>query len=402
MITVDVWLFLLVFCSIAIGWWLGHRAGIKTGTGSADATFHPEYYKGLNYLLSDRPDGELDSFISSLEVNTETLETHISIGNLMRRKGEVERAIRIHQNLLARPSLPREHLHRAHLELARDFISAGLLDRAERLLEDLLVEAPELQAIARRHLLEIYQDEKEWEKAIAAAKQLRPKKSLLKAKPPEDKSIVVTMAHYCCELAEISIAAKDFTTARSHLKHALNCDPQCVRASLLMAKIEHTTKHYDKAIKALRKVRNQDISLVTETLPLLKSTYHEMGDDQGFFDYLADCLKVYPSSAIMLALVEDLQSRQDDEAAASFLGTELKRRPSLRGLAKLVELHMSYSSDPAKGNLGLLQMLIKQLMLSKAQYQCQHCGFSGKHMHWLCPGCKEWGQIKPIRGAEGD
>jgi lipopolysaccharide biosynthesis regulator YciM len=399
---VDVWQFLLVFCAIAIGWLLGHRAGIRASTVHSEASFHPEYYKGLNYLLSDRPDGELDSFISALEVNPETLDTHISVGNLMRRKGEVERAIRIHQNLLARSSLPREHLHRAHLELARDFVSAGLLDRAERLFEDLLIEAPELQKVARRHLLEIYQDEKEWEKAIASAKLLRPRKSLLKALPPEDRSIVVTLAHYCCELAEIAIAAKDFTAARSHLKHALNCDPACVRASLLMAQIEYTTQHYDRAVKALRKVRHQDISLVTETLELLKLAYSQLDDDQSFFDYLADCLKVYPSTAIVLMLVEDFQKKKGDEAAVEFLGAQLKRRPSLRGLAKLVELQLSYSSEPAKSNLGLLQRLMQQLMSDKAQYRCRHCGFSGKQLHWLCPGCKEWGKIKPIRGAEGD
>lgn len=398
----DVWQLLLVFCAIAIGWWLGHRAGVKASAAHSEPSFHPEYYKGLNYLLSDRPDGELDSFISSLEVTAETLETHISTGNLMRRKGEVERAIRIHQNLLARPSLPREHLHRAHLELARDFVSAGLLDRAERLFEDLLVEAPELQKTARRHLLEIYQDEKEWERAIEAAKLLRPKRSLLKASPPEDRTIVVALSHYCCELAELSIAAKDFPAARSHLKHALNCDPACVRASLLMAEVEYTTQHYDRAIKALRKVRNQDVSLVKETLGLLKITYRQLEDDRAFIDYLADCLTVYPSTAVVLVLVEDLQLRKGDEAAIAFLGTELKRRPSLRGLAKLVELHMTHSTEPAKTNLGLLQLLIQQLISNKAQYKCQHCGFAGKQMHWLCPGCKEWGKIKPIRGAEGD
>lgn len=398
----DVWQFFLIFCAIAIGWWLGHRAGVRASSTHNEASFHPEYYKGLNYLLSDRPDGELDSFISSLQVTPETFDTHISVGNLMRSKGEVEKAIRIHQNLLARPSLPREHLHRAHLELARDFVSAGLLDRAERLFEDLLVEAPELRKIARRHLLEIYQDEKEWEKAIEAAKLLRPKKSLLKASAPEDQSIVVILSHYCCELAELSIAAKDFPAARSHLRHALNCDPACVRASLLMAEVEYTTQHYDRALKALRKVRNQDIELVTETLDLLKSTYRQLEDDQAFFDYLADCLTVYPSTTIVLVLVEGLQSKKGDEAALEFLTAQLKRLPSLRGLAKLVELHIIQSAEPAKANLRLLQSLIWQLMSNKSQYQCQRCGFSGKHMHWLCPGCKEWGKIKPIRGAEGD
>lgn len=398
----DYWLFLLVFSAIAIGWWLGRRsaAGSKGDVGAL--TILPDYYKGLNYLFNDQSDGSLDAFISALEVNSETLETHLTVGNLMRRKGEVESAIRIHQNLLSRPSLQRVHLHKAHLELARDFISAGLLDRAERLLEDLLDEAPELRNVARRHLLEIYQDEKEWQKAIDAAKTLLPRKSLLKTPSSEDKSIQTALSHYCCELAELSFAVNDYQSSRSHLKQALGYDAKCVRASLLQADIEFKTEHFDKTIRILHKIKSQDISLVSETVELLKSTYQRTGDEKGFYSYFIECQKAYPSATVMLALVEDIQARDGDIAAGEFLGVQLKGRPSLRGLSRLVELHIANSHDQAKDNLGLLQLLIQKLLQSKAQYQCHHCGFSGKQMHWHCPGCKEWGQIKPIRGAEGD
>ncbi len=398
----DAWLLLLVFSAIAIGWLLGWRSSLKRHSGEMNGGLHSKYYKGLNYLLNDQPDSALDAFISALEVNSETLETHIAVGNLMRRKGEVERAIRIHQNLLSRPSLPRAFLHQAHLELALDFISAGLLDRAERLLKDLLIEAPELSVAACRYLLEIYQDEKEWNKAIDVARGLLPKRSLLKATAPADKGLLASLSHCCCELAAEDLTRNDYLSARSHLKQALGYDRDCVRASLLIADIEHSTGNNTKAIKALRRVRDQDIAFISETIPLLKLSYQQLGDQQGLRNYLSECLQNYPAVSVLLALVDDLKNHQGSEAALEFAAAELARQPSLQGVGKLVELFSLGANDGAKNNLLLLQSLIEQLMQKKAQYQCQHCGFSGKQLHWLCPSCKHWGEVKPINGIENN
>ncbi len=398
--SLDPWQLLLIVSAIAIGWLLGRRH--RTADGDGQSSLYPQYYKGLNYLINDQPDGALDAFIEALEVNSQTLETHIAVGNLMRRKGEVERAIRIHQNLLSRPTLPRVHLHQAHLELARDFISAGLWDRAERLLEDLLKDAPELKETAMRHLLEIYQDEKEWQQAIDVARQLLPKRSLLKTTPPVDKAITTALSHFCCEKAELSLAKNDYHAARSEIKQALVYDRQCVRASLLLAEVEYNTNNYSKAIKQLRKVREQDPVFIPETVELLRSCYQALNDDEGFLEYLRETQEECSSATTLLTLVESIRFQRGDIAAADFLGAELKRRPSLRGLAKLVELHIANTSGKSKDNLVILQMLIEQLLQSKPQYQCLHCGFAGKQLHWICPSCKQWGQVKPIRGVEGD
>jgi lipopolysaccharide biosynthesis regulator YciM len=394
----DLWLLSLVFCAIAIGWLMGRRVGRSKDPASMPS----QYYKGLNYLLNDQPDGALDAFIDALEVNSDTLDTHLAVGNLMRRKGEVERAIRIHQNLLARPSLAKEHLHQAHLELARDFISAGLLDRAERLLGDLLEEAPELRNIAMRHLLEIYQDEKEWDKAIETAQKLLPRKSLLKSSTPEDTHLKVALAHYCCELAEIAQQKNDYHSARVWLKQALNYDRNCVRASLIFANVEYSTQHYQSAIKILSKVRKQDPDFILETIALLKECHALEGTLDDFHQYMLEVLEAHPSTSILLSLVDDIQQRQGDKAAADFIGRQLKQRASLKGLAKLVNLHVANSEGRAQENLTILQLLIDQLIQSRPNYQCHHCGFSGKQLHWLCPGCKQWGEVKSIRGTEGD
>jgi lipopolysaccharide biosynthesis regulator YciM len=398
---IDSWQFLLVFSAVVAGWLLG-RYKRSSSNELAGQVYNNKYYKGLNYLLNDQPDEEIDSFISSLEVNGETLEMHLAVGNLMRRKGEVDRAIRTHQNLLARSNLTLEQLHLAHLELARDYISAGLWDRAEGLLEDLLEEAPEIESISKRHLMEIYQDEKEWEKAVEMARQLLPKRSLLKSPVSQDGQIAVALSHYCCELAELDLAKSNYLSARSYLKQALNYDPRCVRASMLAADLEYKLGHYSFAIKQLKKVVDQDPVFVPEIVVMLHKCYSQLDDEESFLKYLSNCLDRYPSVTLLLTLADKIKSTKGTSAASEYLGAALKGRPSLRGLAKLVELNIGESADDSKDSLVILQLLIEQLMHNKPQYQCHNCGFSGKKLHWLCPSCTQWGKIKAIRGAEGD
>ncbi len=398
----DPWLFLLIFTAVVAGWLLGRRQRSISSAADQSGELSPYYYKGLNYLLNDQPDGALDAFIEALEVNSDTLETHIAVGNLMRRKGEVERAIRIHQNLLARPSLPRDFLHQAHLELAKDFISAGLLDRAESLLTDLLNEAPELKTIALRHLLEIYQHERDWGKAIAIAKQLLPRKSFLKQTETADGAIVRALSHFHCELADGALDRKDFREARQHVKQALQVDPACVRASLLLGLVEAGTGHYAEALKALDKIGQQDPAFIADALPYIKRCYDDMNKPEQWVNWLYSALEKYPSATLMLQYVEEIRRVKGDADAADFISSQLKQHPSLRGLATLVELHINTSTGRARDNLQILQMLITQLVKDKPHYQCRHCGFAGRQLHWLCPGCQQWGEMQPIRGAEGD
>ena len=360
-----------------------------------------QYYKGLNYLLDGRPDGAIDAFINALEVNSETLETHVALGNLLRKKGEVDRAIRIHQNLLARPSLPRSQVHQAHLELARDYISAGLLDRAERLLLDLVEESPEQRRASQRHLLEIYQNEREWEQAIEVAIALLPRKSLLSTgiEPVHGQPVAVALAHYYCEMACDKRDQGDLAAARNFIQQALTHDKQCVRASLLLGEVEFDRGNYKPAVKALRKVRQQDPEYVSETIPLLRQCYSEMQDDRTLKTYLQDCLLTDPSAPLVLAVAEDLRVSEGDKIAGKFLSTQLADRPSLRGLERLIGLQLDTSDPGARESLSLLQLLVERLVAERATYRCGHCGFAGQQLHWYCPGCKYWGTVKTIRGT---
>ena len=392
----------LFFVAIAIGWFLGRRGQAKPKASSPDLP--GQYYRGLNYLLDGKPDGAVDAFINALEVNSETLETHIALGNLLRKRGEVDRAIRIHQNLLARPSLPRAQVHQAHLELARDYISAGLLDRAERLLLDLVKESPAERRASQWHLLDIYQSEREWQEAIDTAAELLPRKSLLGSGSSGNdgepgQSVPVVLSHYYCELAAERHEAGDLQGARNLLQEAMNQDRLCVRASLMLGEVECDAGRHKQAIKALRKIRQQDPLYISESVPTLRKCYRELGDNKSLLAYLRDCLDSDPSPPLLLAAADDIRELEGLEVAESFLVRQLDKMPSLRGLEKLVSLQGSASEGKARDDLGLVRQLVQRLIEERPSYRCSHCGFAARHLHWFCLGCKYWGTVRPIRGT---
>ena len=185
-------LWLLLPLAAASGWlagWYGKRR--RESVAAAD-DLRSNYFKGINYLLNEQPDKAIEAFIKVLEVDSETVETHLALGNLYRRRGEVDRAIRIHQNLIARPNLESEQRSEALLELGHDYLSAGLLDRAENLLQE-LADGGDYRVQALRQLIDIYEQEKDWSKAIACG-------HLLEKVTGNHLSPVI--AHYQCELAE--------------------------------------------------------------------------------------------------------------------------------------------------------------------------------------------------------
>ncbi|MFV8817104.1 lipopolysaccharide assembly protein LapB [Haliea sp. E17] len=392
----DFLVFGLLFAAVAIGWYLGRRS-------RDDKSELPgEYYRGFRFLLDGGHDNAIDAFIDALEVNSDTLETHIALGKLLRQRGEVARAIRVHQNLLARPSLPRAQVEQAHLELARDYISAGLLDRAERLLLDLGTESRELRRKAWRYLLEIYQSERDWGQAIEVARKLLPRKGFLGSGVEVDEpgqAVPVILAHYYCELAEDKRDKGDIDAARELLQLALEYDADCVRASILLGSVERQSGRYRQAIKALRRVQRQDPDYVYETVPALRDCYQALGDSRSLRVYLRDCLDEHPSPPLVLAVTEALQQADGPEEAYRFLVTELERLPSLRGVEKLLQLEAGATAGEKRAGLQRLQGLVRRLLEQRPTYRCSHCGFSGRQLHWFCPGCRYWGTLKNIRGT---
>lgn len=397
------WEFLLVFSAIGCGWLLGRYAsgGLPFSEGNAQAYRH--YYRGLNYLLNDKPDEAIDAFTQSLEVTPETFDTHLALGTLMRNKGAVERAIHIHQNLLARPSLPPLRLHQAHLELARDYIKAGLYDRAEKLLLDLVQQSEELRNVGLRHLIEIYQAEREWGRAIETGAKLLPRRNLLLSKPAPDAQLEGALAHYHCELAQKALNKGNFDEARKQLQEALTRDRNSVRASLLLGDVEFRSGHYDAAIEALHRVRQQAPAMVPEMLPLLQQCYDATGQRPQLRGFLEGCLEQLPTSRLVLAVADEVRRQEGSEAALLFVTDHVRKRPTLRGLLSASSLYRETRAvEETHAPLDVLQTALERLLAVKATYQCNHCGFAGRQLHWLCPRCKQWNTVQPILGVEGD
>ena len=228
-----------------------------------------------------------------------------------------------------------------------------------------------------------------------------PRKPLL-GQQVGDRSILVNLSHYCCELAQEKIEVSDWRAARTLVKEALEHDRNCVRASIMSGEIECSAGNIKLAIKALKRVRFQDPEYIPETVEVLRRCYRELDDISALHSYLHECMEYYPSVTLMLSIADDVRQLEGELQAADFVAKELKQSPSLRGLSALIRMHVDNTSGKAKENLTILQQLVEHLIADRPTYRCNHCGFSGKKMHWYCPGCKQWGTIKTIRGTEGD
>lgn len=391
-------LFTVVFVAIGIGWWLGRSERLRSSGAPGSDGLAPSYYQGLNYLLNERPDRAVSAFIQDLEVNEDTLETHLAMGNLLRRRGEVEKALIVHENILAAGNLARDIVLSVQLELARDYLLAGLLDRAEVLLAGLAKESGSVRQLSLRMTLEIYEQEREWRKAISIAEMLAG---------DAEGDHESTISHYYCELAEEAIEGNRFEDARGELSRAIGHDSENPRCSLVLGKIHFLEGKYVEAVEALRRIKDQNAAFVSESLELLVEAYKKSGlgrDDLRF--YLEKCLEIQPAISIVLVLAgmlrEELREEEGDEAVARFLADHLKKNPSIKGLTQLIEYHMDNTTGVAKENLAILRSFTDAIVSEKPSHRCRECGFFSKKNHWHCPTCKSWGSVLPVFGLEGE
>lgn len=388
-------LILIFILLLPIAWYFGYRKGKKGEAGRSSGRQHGlsrTYFTGLNYLLNEESDKAIDSFVSMLEVDSETVETHLALGNLFRKRGEVNRAIRIHQNLIARPSLSSEDRKLALLELGYDYMGAGLLDRAENIFKELSTDFTHKNTCLSQ-LLVIYQQTKDWEKAIATAAKLQY---------PMSENTKNEISHFYCELAEESLEKQAYRDALGYIKKAFQVDPLCVRATLISAEVHYSKGRYKQALKCLKDVTRQDIAFLPEAIDTLTNCYIQLDDKKGLLNFLSDALHQGSGISSILAYAEILQSQQGDKAAATFIASQMEQRPSIKGLLKLIELHIKHASENAKPSLQMLKDIVSKLLKDKPVYHCQHCGFDSKTLFWQCPGCKCWGGVKPIQGIEGE
>ncbi|KAF1690486.1 lipopolysaccharide assembly protein LapB [Pseudoxanthomonas taiwanensis] len=378
------WFFLFLPLAAVSGWVVGRRGGQRHGDTQV-SRLSGTYFRGLNYLLNEQPDKAIELFLHIAELDKETFETQLALGHLFRRRGEVDRAIRLHQGLVQRTDLSDAQRVQALLALGEDYMKSGLLDRAETVFTD-LARIDQRAPQALRHLIGIYQAERDWEKAIDNATRYEEVTG-----EPMGKLI----AQFECELAERHRANGDLEAARQAIARAYQADATCVRAGILEGRIEADAGHPEGAIRAFERAARHDPDYLPELLPGLLACYQQAGDSAGARAFLAEMTEHYRGIAPVLALTRLIETQEGPKAARDYLGRQLKDRPSVRGEAALIDLTLAVGADPT-ATLHDLKHITDQLLVRNPSYRCTRCGFGARTHHWQCPSCKEWGTVKPL------
>ncbi|WED22708.1 lipopolysaccharide assembly protein LapB [Vibrio sp. JC009] len=385
-------LFLLLPIAAAYGWYMGNRSA-RQDRQEQSHQISRQYVTGLNLLLSDQSDKAVDHFIELLQVDNETIDTHLALGNLFRSRGEVDRAIRIHQNLISRQGLTVDQKNIALQQLAKDYMVSGFLDRAEKIFEQ-LVEEPSHKEAALTQLVSIYQQTKEWSKAIYYGN------ALVKL---GRKRMRVNIAHFWCELAMQEQANENTTKAIQYFKRALSEDPKCVRASISLGKLYLEHEDYKNTIAFMEMVLDQDIDFVGEVLPVLAECYYHLGREQDLVEFLRACIERNAGVSAELMLAQQVAHHEGVAAAQTLLTRQLLKNPTMKGFHRLMDYHLAEAEEGrAKDSLSTLQALVGEQIKVKHHHRCRKCGFSTHSLYWHCPSCKGWGTIKPIRGLDGE
>ena len=379
-------LFLLLPLAAASGWWLARRDLTPPGDQACGAA--PALFRGLNYLLNEQPDKAIDVLEKLAEVDGEAAEIQLALGGLFRRRGEVDRAIRIHQHLIARDTLSREQRGFALFELAQDYMAAGLLDRAELLFQE-VIEHDVHREQALRGLSDIYQQERDWVKALEVAERL---------KPLTDRPMGVEIAHYHCELAEEARRAGDTPKAERHLARAQQADPGGVRATMLEGRMALAAGKPQRALDLFMRVADQGPPFLPEILPELVQALGLLGREET--PLLESLAARHPSPPLMLCLAKAIERERGASAAIDALTHYLARHVDLAALEHLLALESQQAPEGEPGCLRrdhVVHQVVQHLLAHQSPYQCNHCGFQARALHWRCPSCKRWGSVHPVQ-----
>lgn len=381
------WLFLLLPVAAASGWFAAKSHFTQKDPGDPGHEFRQAYCRGLNYLLSEKTDKAIDTFASLLESDRETIETHIALGNLFRRRGDLERAIEIHENLIQKGTLDTEQQALAEYELGLDYLRSGLFDRAEIIFGN-LIDHPGRGRAALQQLLAIFQHEKEWQKAIECTRKLARLGKL-----PQGESV----AQFLCELAEEALAAHRNDEAFHWLEQARAEDAGCVRANLLLARMRMRDGLYEEALVALKQVEAQDPAYIQETLEPLQICYERLNKSPAeLMGYLGYVYETYGLESAALALARQLRTERGNGRAIEHLQRVLEAHPSLKTLNAMTGLLLEEKNGAQREALIRLDRAIDRLCAGVVRYRCSHCGFSGNELHWRCPSCRHWVTMRPV------
>ena len=378
-------LFLLL---AAAGWALG-RFG-ERDEENVPPPLNIDYLKGLNFLLNEQTDQALEHFLKMVRVDDKTIETHFALGSLFRRRGEVDRAIRIHQNIIARPDLAAEQRDQALFSLAKDYMSAGLLDRAENLFTQ-LAQGSRYQVQALENLCRIYEQEKEWQLAIESGQKLEVLGG---------RSLALEIAHYYCELAEAAAASNDYEAARKYVKRAQTGRPRTMRGALTRAHIARETEDNKTALRLYHRIIDENTYLIAEALPEIVAIYEREGATAELELALESLLKKHPDMSTLVAYTAIVNDIGGVPVIDACVEDYMLNEPTLGEFVDLQRLTGPDQTDATA--LAKIRKALCKLASATPRYQCQECGFSSQRLLWQCPSCRNWETQRPASRVQFD
>lgn len=380
---------LLLPVAFFFGWYSGKKE--QRNSDAAKGSLSGAYLKGLNYLLSEQQDKAIEIFTQMAETDSEVAEIHLALGSLFRKRGELERAIRIHQNLIARPNLSAVQKSQALAELAEDYMRSGLLDRAENLFMELRKDKLH-EEHALSNLVSIYQQEKEWQSAIDTAKELQDKSKL---------DLGSQVAHFYCELAEEEKSRGDLGLAQAMLKKAFAHDSNCVRASLLQGDLEITNGNFKTALKTLKRVVDQNPAFIPEMIDHVKVCNDRQGRSKDTLAFLKGLSEDHNSAYLMLVTARLLETFNGPGEAQAYLEKQLPLNPSVRAMLDLIQ-YSERANNSSENVIAIIRQSLDEMMLVRKKYHCDACGFDSNTLYWQCPSCKNWGSVAPVSGMKAE
>lgn len=386
-------LFLLLPISMLYGWYMGRRSA-KKDQEHVQNDFSRNYVTGLNFFLSNQQDKAVDLFLSMLQkqesenhiAREPQFESELTLGNLFRSRGELDRALRIHEGLVNNPNYSFEQKLLAKQQLAMDFFKAGFYDRAEQYYIT-LVDEPEFAQHSLLQLIRTYEKTRDWKKTVNVAEKL------LKIDPDTDRTMV---AHLYCEDAQSYL--NEDNVYLSLLEKALSYSPNCTRASILLGNFYYKNSQFEDALSHYENVLNQDPDYISEVLENIKSCYIQLGQVENFEFFLIKANQIQHDSSIDLAIAEIVEKKDGIAAAQSVLYQQLKQHSSLITFQRFIYYQMNNAEQGGgRDSLVLLHDMVGEHLKKSSRYKCRQCGYQSYRLAWHCPSCHNWETIKPIQ-----
>jgi len=365
-------LFILVL-AVALGWLLGRAEYKKTKDTRLPS---------LDMLAGDRQSDTMQAILDMAQ-REEAIELQLNLGTFYRRRGELDKAVSIHQSLFARPDLDKELAGQVQFALASDYLQSGLFDRAERLLLELLKTHQSLKGKVIDKLVVLYEEEQDWENILSLASEVKHFKNI--------KSV----AYACCELANRAIKKEQWREAKNYIDRALKLDGRCIWALILESQLHDAQGFPNKVVASLKEALQYDPSQLFVILPKLKQIFESRHRPHELEKILEELWLESPMPLTLHSYAEHLAEHESLEDAIAQLTYSIAKVPTIEGFRLLLEKRIEKGEALPLDEMQHLKDVLDKLREKADQFFCKNCGLETDLHHWRCPSCKQWETMVP-------